>query len=187
IGHVGLQRHALAAQRPHRVQGVARGVEAGIQYAHAGAVAGQRGAACLADAPARPARAAARHQRHFAGQPGTGGGQQGPPVIKIVVHAAFPSPTVMPPHTYSTWPVMKPARRSSKDAAAWAMSAGVPMRRTGMLARMRSVCGAPGGLTRSNSSVAMGPGPIAFTVMPSPPISSAQVRVMPSRPALVAA
>src|SRR5690606_2799944 len=186
VGHVSLQRHAFAAQRLHSSQRIPGRVEPGVQHAHRGAVTRQCRATGLADAPAGAAGSAARHQGHFAGQARTGRGQPG---LHFVAgsHAACPRPTVMPPHTYSTWPVMKPARSSSSDATAWATSAGVPMRCTGMLARIFSVCGAPGGLTRSNSSVAMGPGPIALTVMPSAAVSSAQVRVMPSRPALVAA
>ena len=42
------------------------------------------------------------------------------------------------------------------------------------------------GLLWRNSSVAMGPGPMALTVIPSRPSSMASVRVMPIIPALVA-
>ena len=47
--------------------------------------------------------------------------------------------------------------------------------------------GASGGLWISNSSVPIGPGATALTVMPSRASSSAQVRVSPIRPALVVA
>ena len=61
------------------------------------------------------------------------------------------------------------------------------MRRSGMVSRMRCVASASGGFTRSNSSVAMGPGPTAFTVMPSAASSSARVRVSPCSADLLAA
>lgn len=92
----------------------------------------------------------------------------------------------MPPQTYSTCPVMKPARRSRNDDTACATSSGRPMRPTGMAASSATVLGSPGGLDWSNSSVAIGPGATVLTVMPALPSSSAQVRVMPTRPDLVA-
>ena len=81
---------------------------------------------------------------------------------------------------------MKPLSGERKNIAVRATSSGVPMRPTAMLLRMRSVCGAPSGLLWRNSSVAMGPGPMALTVIPSRPSSMASVRVMPIIPALVA-
>ena len=92
----------------------------------------------------------------------------------------------MPPHTYKTCPVMNPARSSSKEATAWAISSGCPMRLTGIASTILFVFGASGGLPEVNNSVAIGPGPTALTVTPWLAVSKAQVLVMPSNPALVA-
>jgi hypothetical protein len=69
-------------------------------------------------------------------------------------------PTVGPPQTYRPCPLMNPARASRKKPVVYAMSWGWPMRRTGTeptMCLMRS-----GSLALLNSSVAIGPGPIAF-------------------------
>lgn len=52
------------------------------------------------------------------------------------------TPSVVPPQTYSIWPVTKPLSGDRKNRAARATSSGVPRRLTTMLLMMRSVCGA---------------------------------------------
>ena len=71
-------------------------------------------------------------------------------------------PSVVPPHTYSTWPVTKPLSGARKNSVARATSSGVPMRLTAMLSMIRRVCGASGGLLLWNSAVAIGPGQTAL-------------------------
>jgi len=51
---------------------------------------------------------------------------------------------------------------------------------------MRSTCGLPRGTILWKLSVSIGPGATTFTVMPCGASSSAQVRAMPSIPALLA-
>ena len=55
-------------------------------------------------------------------------------------------PTLVPPQTYSTWPVTKPASRSAKNITARATSSASPSRFTGIACATRSTWGLPSGI-----------------------------------------
>src|SRR5579864_2626967 len=99
------------------------------------------------------------------------------------VHCPPVPVTLVPPHTNSAWPVMKPASSSSRKATARAMSSGVPSRFTSTMSTTVWRCTLPGGCPRAQCLVSTGPGTTALTVIPSGPVSIATVRVMPMRPA----
>jgi len=81
---------------------------------------------------------------------------------------------------------MNPASRSAKNITARATSSGWPSRFTGIVWMTRSTWGLPSGMMPWKFAVWIGPGATTFTVMPSGASSSAQVRAMPSMPALLA-
>jgi len=82
--------------------------------------------------------------------------------------------------------VTKPASRSAKNSTARATSSASPSRFTGIACAIFSTWGLPSGTTLWKLAVRIGPGATTLTVMPDGASSSAQVRAMPSIPALVA-
>ena len=89
--------------------------------------------------------------------------------------------TTMPPLTPSTCPVMNSC--SSRKAAAWAVSSGVPVRPRGVSSRRA----AKSAYVRSPfMGVSITPGDRQFTRMPEGPSSLARALVRPMTPALAA-
>src|SRR5262249_13860511 len=94
---------------------------------------------------------------------------------------ALTFPGYTPPFTDRTWPVIHAACSEAKNSTAWAMSAGVPIRRSAMRSISRCWPSAPydshwrsdDGFERTN------PGAMLLTVIPNGPSSWASWRVSP--------
>jgi hypothetical protein len=71
-------------------------------------------------------------------------------------------PTLVPPQTYSDWPVTKPLSGDAKNTTARATSSGRPTRPTGIFAALASSAACSRGITSWNMSVTTGPGATTF-------------------------
>ena len=85
-------------------------------------------------------------------------------------------PELRPPSTASSAPVTNPARGDTRNSTASATSSGSPMRPSGAIERLARVRGSSSG---STMGVAMGPGTIALTRIPSSARSRAAILVSP--------
>ena len=91
----------------------------------------------------------------------------------------------IPPLARSVWPLIQAPSGPARKATAAAMSSGWPSRSSGAILARRSISSC--GLPSRNSSVAVGPGATALTVMLRPRSSLARTLVIASTAALVAA
>src|SRR6185312_7036618 len=92
---------------------------------------------------------------------------------------------MIPPLARSTWPLTQPPSFPARNATTSAISPGWPRRSNGASLARRSI--SSGDLPLRNSSVAVGPGATALTVMLRPRSSFASTLVIASTAALVAA